>query len=78
MNWDEPLTHALILKSGERLTTLRDVARELATRFDMPPRWTVLDHAMEAMMRAAESGAHRDIKEATRLIAFVLRQRSLL
>jgi hypothetical protein len=33
---------------------------------------------METMIRAAERGGQNDIREATRLIAFVLRQRSLL
>jgi hypothetical protein len=78
MHWDEPLTRALPLKSGDCLTTLREVARTLASAFDKPPRWTVLDHAMEATIRAAETGGPDDIREATRLIAFVLRQWSLL
>ena len=78
MHWDEPLTRTLTLKSGECLTTLREVARVLGSAFDKPPRWTVLDHAMEATIRAAESGGQNDIREATRLIAFVLREWSLL
>jgi hypothetical protein len=78
MHWDEPLTRTLTLKSGECLTTLREVARAMAVAFDKPPRWTVLDHAMEATIRAAESGGQNDIREATRLIAFVLREWSLL
>ena len=78
MHWDEPLTRPLPLKSGECLTTLREVARAMTGAFDKPPRWTVLDHAMEATIRAAESGGQNDIREATRLIAFVLREWSLL
>src|SRR5918997_880850 len=61
MHWDEPLTRTLTLKSGECLTTLREVARALASAFDKPPRWTVLDHAMEATIRAAESGGAKEI-----------------
>ena len=56
MHWDEPLTRTLTLKSGECLTTLREVARALASAFDKPPRWTVLDHAMEATIRSAGTG----------------------
>jgi hypothetical protein len=78
INWDALLTHTLTLKSGERLTTLREVARVITSHFEATPRWAVLDRAMEAMMRAAESGGRDEIREATRLIAFVLRQWSLL
>jgi hypothetical protein len=59
MNWDALLTHTLTLKSGERLTTLREVARVITSHFEATPRWAVLDRAMEAMMRAAESGGTR-------------------
>jgi hypothetical protein len=78
MNWDALLTPTLTLESGERLTTLREVARVITSHFEATPRWAVLDRAMEAMVRAAESGGRDEIREATRLIAFVLRQWSLL
>ena len=78
VDWSRPLTRVLTLKSGERLTTLREVARVITSHFEATPRWAVLDRAMEAMMRAAESGGRDEIREATRLIAFVLRQWSLL
>ena len=78
MPWDEPLARTLTLKSGECLTTLREPAEVFTRYFDKAPRWTVLDCSMETMIRAAERGGQNDIREATRLIAFVLRQRSLL
>src|SRR5215204_4515526 len=59
MNWDALLTPTLTLESGERLTTLREVARVITSHFEATPRWAVLDSAMEAMVRAAESGGTR-------------------
>jgi hypothetical protein len=70
MNWDALLTHTLTLKSGERLTTLREVARVITSHFEATPRWAVLDRAMEAMMRAAESGGRDEITACSSLNRF--------
>ena len=55
-----------------------DAERGAARAPNVTSPWPVLDRAMEAMMQAAESGGRNEIREATRLIAFVLRQWSLL
>jgi hypothetical protein len=55
------------------LVTLLDAANLLAERFDTVRRDEALEHALELLLRAAETGRRRDREGATDQIALVLR-----
>ena len=78
VDWTQPLTRTLILKSGERLRTLHDAAELTTRRFGTVTRDAPLKHAIWLMLRAAETGARADRKAATDQVALVLRINMLL
>ena len=73
MPWDKPLAREMVLNDGQKLKTLRDVARLFSGRFesvgDAPP----VRRAIEILVKAGESGAPSDIEAATNQVAHVLR-----
>ena len=75
--WMKPLTRTLTLKSGQRLTTLLDAANLLAERFQTVRRYDPLEHAIELLLRAAETGTRADREAATDQLALVLRLNAL-
>jgi hypothetical protein len=77
VDWTQPLTRTLTLKTGGRLVTLYDAAELLADRFDTVRRDEPLEHAVELLLRAAETGTHKERECATDQIALVLRLRGL-
>lgn len=66
--WDAPLSRALIVGKG-RLRTLRDAGRYLTDNYANITRSLALEHAIECLMKAAESGDRRDIGQATEQVA---------
>jgi hypothetical protein len=56
VDWNQPLTRTLVLKSGQRLTTLHDAAELITRRFGTVTRDTPLEHAIGLLLRAAETG----------------------
>ena len=75
-SWDAPLSRAL--RGGNKpLHTLRDAGRYLTDNYANMTRSQALEHAIELLMKAAESGDRRDIKAATEQVArFLQGQRS--
>ena len=78
VDWSRPLTRVLILKTGERLRTLHDVAEAFLRRFGNVNQNEVIAHAIELMMRAADMGTRADRKAATDQVAHVLRFNMML
>jgi hypothetical protein len=68
-----PLTRTLVLNSGVRLKTVHDVAEAFLRRFGNVNQDEAIAHAIELMMRAAETGTRADRKAATDQVALVLR-----
>src|SRR5688572_7155591 len=55
-DWNLPLTRPLVLKSGEVLRTLHDVADLFSRRFSTVIESAPLEHALELLLTAAETG----------------------
>jgi hypothetical protein len=55
-----PLAEPLTLKSGVRLTTLHDAAEALLRHFGNVNHDAPIAHAIDLMMRAAETGTRGD------------------
>jgi hypothetical protein len=68
LGWDARLSRVLS-PPGQRLVTLRDAANYIAGRFANVTRNAALEHAIELLMEAAESGALEDRKRATDQLA---------
>lgn len=77
-NYDRKLARVIVLEDGSRLRTLLDAAQLLSDKFSTVTAWGTLEAALEAVMRAAETGKHADVISATDLIERVLRARHLL
>ena len=73
LDWSWPLAEPLILKSGVQLTTLHDAAEVHVRHFGNVNHDAPTAHAIDLMMRAAETGTRADRKAATDQVAFVLR-----
>jgi hypothetical protein len=73
VDWTWPLTHVLILKTGERLRTLHDAAELITRRFGSVTRSAPLGHAIRLLLCAAETRTRADRKAATDQVALVLR-----
>ena len=73
LDWDQPLTRVLILKTGERLRTLHDAAELITRRFGSVSKSAPLGHAIRLLLGAAETGTRADRKAATDQVALVLR-----
>jgi hypothetical protein len=78
MHWAEPLSRVLTLKGGERLATLREAAAVILERFSSVRQDASVEHAIELLMKAAETGGMRDRKVATDQLWRVLMDRRLL
>ena len=76
-DWTRPLSRALTLKSGERLTTLRDAGELCAVRFGNPRQNAPVEQAINLLLQAAETGKRADREAATDQVAFVLRLNAL-
>jgi hypothetical protein len=62
--WDAPLSR--VLNVGDKpLRTLREAGLYLTDRFGNFTHGEALEHSIELLMRAAESGERRDIRAAT-------------
>lgn len=72
LDWSRPLTRTLALKSGGELRTLHDVAEGFLRRFGNVRHDHAVAHAIELMMRAAETGTKADRMAATDQVALVL------
>jgi hypothetical protein len=73
VDWTRPLTHVLILKTGERLRMLHDAADLITRRFGSVTKSAPLEHAIVLLLGAAEIGTRADRKAATDQVAYVLR-----
>ena len=60
LDWSQPLTRTITLKSGGELRTLHDVAEAFLRRFGNVRHDRAVAHAIELMMRAAETGTGED------------------
>ena len=74
MPWAKPLAYELPLKDGRTLRTLHDVRDVFASGVfagvtHSPP----LEHAIDLLIRAAETGEDHDVRAATDQVATVLR-----
>jgi hypothetical protein len=78
VDWNQPLTRTLILKSGERLKTLHDAAELITRRFGSATKSAPLEHAISLLLRAAETCTRADRKAATNQVALVLRFNMML
>jgi hypothetical protein len=76
-DWSAKLTRSLTLKDGSKLVTLSDARECLLTHFSTTTKNDALAHAIELMMKAAETGTIPDRKAATDQVATVLAQRRL-
>ena len=76
--WSKPLTRTLALRSGQRLLTLLDAADLLAEWFQNATRDDPLEHAVELLLRAAETGTRADREAATDQVALVMRLNGLV
>jgi hypothetical protein len=54
VDWNQPLSRVLILKTGERLRTLHDAAELITRRFGSVTKSAPLEHAIGLLLRAAE------------------------
>ena len=78
VDWNQPLTRTLVLKSGQRLTTLHDAADLFTRPFGSIWRDAPLANAIRLLFRAAETGSPENRKAATDQVALVLRLNGLL
>jgi hypothetical protein len=74
MPWNKPLAHELPLKDGRILRTLDDARVVFASGVfagvtHSPP----LEHALDLLLKAAETGKPGDVEAATDQIGMVLR-----
>jgi hypothetical protein len=72
LDWNRPLTRPLKLKSGVRLVTLHDAAEAFARHFGNTNHDRTVAHAIDRMIRAAETGSQAARKAATKQVEFVL------
>ena len=77
MDWGQPLTRTLTLKSGVKLRTLHDAAEAFLRAFGNVNHDRAVEHAISLMMEAAKSGDDADRKAATDQIALVFRLKAL-
>lgn len=77
MDWDQPLTRVIVLKSGAKLRTLHDAAEAFLRAFGNVNHDVAVEHAITLMMEAAKNGDDVDRKAATDQIALVLRLKAL-
>jgi hypothetical protein len=74
MPWAKPLAYELPLKDGRTLRTLHDARDVFASGvFAGVTRSPPLEHALDLLIRAAETGEDDDVEAATDQIATVLR-----
>jgi len=78
LNYDRKLARMIRLADGGKLRTLRDASDLLAKKFRTVTVWETLGYAIEALMRAAETGKRADVITATDPIERVLRARHML
>jgi hypothetical protein len=79
MHWDKPLTYEVCLRDGRVLRTLRDLREVFASnRFAGITRWRALEHALDLLLRAAETGAESDIEAATGQACVVFRLQGMI
>jgi hypothetical protein len=74
MAWNKPLAYELPLKDGRILRTLHDARYVFASGvFDGVTHSPPLEHALDLLLKAAETGTPDDVKAATDQIGVVLR-----
>ena len=78
MDWGQPLTRTLVLKSGAQLRTLHDAAEAFLRAFGNVNHDAPVAHGIELMMQVAETGTREDRKAATDQVALVLRFNMML
>jgi hypothetical protein len=71
LGWDAPLARVLT-PSGQRLETLRQAGAYLSSRFGNTIKNAALEHAIQLLMHAAETGKLEDRKRATDQLARLL------
>ena len=77
MDWGQPLTRTLTIKSGVKLRTLHDAAEAFLRAFGNVNHDAAVAHGIEAMMQAARTGDDAGRKAATDQIALVFRLKAL-
>lgn len=79
MRWSAPLSTPLTLSDGRVLRTLHDVRDVFASdAFRGVTHWPALEHALDLLLRAAETGGEADIQAATDQACVVFRVRGMM
>ena len=71
-NWSKKLSRPLRLKDGTELVTLGDAAGVVAEDFGLVTNSAIMEHAVELLLRAAETGSANDRRKATEQIQTLL------
>jgi hypothetical protein len=77
VNWDKKLPRPIALEGGRKLITLKD-AGDLIGSFNVVRKDAALEHAIELLMRAAETGKKADVAAAAHQLRIVLNMRPLM
>jgi len=70
--WSKPLSRRLKLRDGRELSTLAEAAAVVAEDFGTVTNNAILEHAVELLLRAAETGRTADRREATEQVQTLL------
>lgn len=65
LNWDMPLPQTLRLKRGGELRTLGDAGRFALDRYGSVIKSEGVEHMLDLLLRAAETGREGDVAAAT-------------
>ena len=71
-NWSKPLSRPLRLKDGRELATLGDAADAVAEDIGIVANSAITEHAVELLLRAAETGRANDRRRATEEVQTLL------
>ena len=77
MNWDRKLPRPIVLKDGRKLVTLKD-AGELIGSSQGVLKDAALEHAIELLMQAAQTGKSAHVAATAHQLRIVLNMRLLL
>jgi hypothetical protein len=78
MSWSEPLSFRIQLRDGREMETLRDAAQLVAGLSETVQAHEWLRHAVELLIKAAESELAGDIEDATWHLERALRREGML
>jgi hypothetical protein len=77
VSWEKKLPRPIVLTDGRKLATLQD-AGNLVLTFKGMIKDAPLEHAIELLIAAAESGKRKDVAAAAHQVTIVLRMRQMM